>query len=58
LSAPNSEAAVSVGSSAWIWENPIPQGNTLNAVSCPSLSVCFAVGDQETILATFPLKIP
>jgi len=48
----NAEAAISVGGSAWIWENPLPQGNSLNAVSCPSLDVCFAVGDLETILTS------
>jgi photosystem II stability/assembly factor-like uncharacterized protein len=48
----NAEGAVHIGGSAWIWENPTPQGNSLNAVSCPSLNVCFAVGDLGTILTT------
>ena len=46
------EAAVNVQSSAWTWQNPQPQGNGLNSVSCPTVTVCFAVGNLGTILAT------
>ena len=46
------EAAVNIGSSSWVWQNPLPQGDTLNAISCPSASTCFAVGDLGTILVT------
>ena len=27
-------AAINVGSGPWVWQNPVPQGDTLNAVSC------------------------
>jgi hypothetical protein len=36
----------------WEWETPRPQGNQLYALSCPSASTCFAVGEAGTILAT------
>ncbi len=49
---PTAEAAVNVGNSSWVWQNPLPQGKTLNAISCPSTSDCFAVGDLGTILVT------
>ena len=52
LAAPIMQAAVTVGSSSWTWQNPMPQGNGLNSVSCPTAAVCFAVGDFGTILAT------
>jgi hypothetical protein len=44
LISPITEAAVRVGSSPWFWQDPLPQGNSLNAISCPNLSVCFAGG--------------
>lgn len=46
----DANAAIHVGSSSWTWQNPLPQGNTLNAVSCPSSSACYIVGDLGTIL--------
>ena len=52
LVAPVMFAAVNVGSSAWTWQNPLPQGNGLNSISCPTTAVCFVVGDVGTILAT------
>jgi photosystem II stability/assembly factor-like uncharacterized protein len=52
LTNPTAGAAVNVGSSSWVWQNPLPQGDTLNAISCPSASTCFAVGDLGTILVT------
>jgi len=39
-------------SSAWHWQNPLPQGNDLTAVSCPSTVECYAVGGDGTILNT------
>jgi photosystem II stability/assembly factor-like uncharacterized protein len=45
-------AAVNVESSPWVWQNPLPQGNNLNAISCPSSSTCYAVGELGTILVT------
>ena len=35
----------------WGWENPLPQGLTLLGVSCPSASLCKAVGDSGTIMS-------
>jgi photosystem II stability/assembly factor-like uncharacterized protein len=52
LTVATAEAAVNVGSSSWVWQNPLPQGDTLTAISCPSASTCFAVGDLGTILVT------
>lgn len=46
------EATVTVGSSTWVWQNPLPQGDGLNAISCPGATNCFAVGDLGTILVT------
>lgn len=45
-------STVNVGGSSWVWQNPLPQGNDLNAISCPSASDCFAVGKVGTIVAT------
>jgi len=50
LTVATAEAAVNIGSSSWVWQNPLPQGDTLNAISCPSASTCFGVGDHGTIL--------
>ncbi|MGB5288258.1 MAG: hypothetical protein WBN42_07175, partial [Ignavibacteriaceae bacterium] len=36
----------------WFWQNPLPQGNTLNSVKCISPTVGWAVGDFGTILKT------
>ena len=49
---PSAIAAVSVGSSPWVWQNPLPQGFTLNAISCFDTNHCIAVGDGGVILAT------
>lgn len=48
---PASGASVQVGASGWLWGNPLPQGNSLNAASFAGLSG-YAVGDFGTILAT------
>jgi photosystem II stability/assembly factor-like uncharacterized protein len=42
----------STGDGGWVWQNPLPQGNTLNSVSCGSASFCIAVGDHSTILTS------
>jgi len=34
------------------WQNPLPQGNDLNGVSCANESSCVAVGDGGTIAAS------
>jgi hypothetical protein len=36
----------------WFWQNPLPQGNTLNAVDFVSPSIGWAVGYYGTILRT------
>jgi hypothetical protein len=47
---PAAEAAVNVGSSSWVWQNPLPQADWLNAISCPSTNICYAAGNEGTIL--------
>ena len=36
----------------WNWQNPLPEGNPLFAISCPSATVCFAIGYSGKILTT------
>jgi len=36
----------------WSWQNPSPNGNALNTISCPTTQVCYAAGDDGPILAT------
>ena len=36
----------------WYWQNPLPQGNTLNGVYCFSSTSCLAVGDAGTMQVT------
>jgi hypothetical protein len=36
----------------WDWQNPVPQGNNLNAVKFLNSSFGWAVGDYGTILRT------
>src|ERR1700674_1633131 len=53
--AQTAHAFLSTGDGTWVWQNPLPQGNSLSAVSCPTSSTCFAVGGlfgYGTILAT------
>jgi photosystem II stability/assembly factor-like uncharacterized protein len=44
-------ANVQVGSSGWLWGNPLPQGNTLRAMAFFG-TTGFAVGDFGTLLKT------
>src|SRR3954462_3008488 len=44
-------ANVQVGSSGWLWGNPLPQGNTLRAMSFAG-SAGYAVGGFGTLLKT------
>jgi photosystem II stability/assembly factor-like uncharacterized protein len=44
-------ANVQVGSSGWLWGNPLPQGNTLRAMAFAG-STGYAVGDFGTLLKT------
>jgi hypothetical protein len=36
--------------SQWTWQNPLPQGNTLNSVYFPDTNTGYAVGDYGTIV--------
>src|ERR1700674_718731 len=47
---PMARAAAASGDT-WVWQNPLPQGNTLSGVSCPSKTFCKAVGDNGTIIS-------
>src|SRR3954452_20387645 len=44
-------AAVQVGSSGWLWGNPLPQGNTIRAMSFAGTQG-YASGDFGTLLRT------
>ena len=44
-------AAVQVGSSGWLWGNPLPQGNTIRAMSFAGTQG-YAGGDFGTLLRT------
>jgi photosystem II stability/assembly factor-like uncharacterized protein len=44
-------ANVQVGSSGWLWGNPLPQGNTLRAMAFAG-TTGYAVGDFGTLLKT------
>jgi photosystem II stability/assembly factor-like uncharacterized protein len=44
-------AAVQVGSSGWLWGNPLPQGNTIRALSLAGAQG-YASGDFGTLLRT------
>jgi photosystem II stability/assembly factor-like uncharacterized protein len=43
---------VSFSQSKWVWQNPLPQGNNLNAVWAFSKDKMIAVGELGTILST------
>ncbi len=45
------QANVQVGSSGWLWGNPLPQGNTLRAMAFAG-TTGYAVGDFGTLLKT------
>jgi hypothetical protein len=48
---PHAGAAINAGSN-WTWQNPLPQGYTLNAISCFTTNNCIALGDNGIIIAT------
>ena len=50
LLASTATASVQVGSSGWLWGNPLPQGNTINGISFAG-TTGFAAGDFGTILS-------
>ena len=44
---------ISVSSFAqWTWQNPLPQGNTLNSVIFTDANTGYAVGESGTIIKT------
>jgi photosystem II stability/assembly factor-like uncharacterized protein len=45
-------AEASVSSAVWQWQNPLPQGDNLSAVSCATAGFCTAIGDVGTILTS------
>ena len=45
-------ATPSLAQSGWVWQNPLPQGNTLNAVAELDSQTAIAVGDGGTMLRT------
>lgn len=51
LGAPAAGASVQVGSSGWQWGNPLPQGNTVRAMSFAG-ATGYAAGDFGTLLKT------
>ena len=38
--------------SGWYWQNPLPQGNPLNAVAMLNAETVITVGDMGTVLKT------
>src|SRR5437773_93673 len=49
---PSKSAKTGLSVPSWTWQNPLPNGNPLFAVSCPTVNVCFAAGADGPILAT------
>ena len=45
-------AFVSTGDGTWVWQNPLPQGNTLNDVIFLDASHGWSVGVYGTLMAT------
>ena len=45
-------AFISTGDGAWVWQNPLPQGNDLSAVTFVDATHGWAVGGNGVILAT------
>src|SRR2546426_1164014 len=45
-------ASIATGTGTWIWQNPLPQGNSLWGASCADVSHCVLVGDAGTALVT------
>ena len=37
---------------SWSWKNPLPNGNSLFAISCPTASTCFAAGQDGSVHTT------
>src|SRR2546423_3659444 len=45
-------AAGAPGSSPWSWQNPLPVGNDLGDISCPTASLCYVGGVPGAVLVT------
>ena len=45
-------ALISTGDGGWLWQNPLPQGNSLFDVTCLDAAHAWAVGEAGTILGT------
>src|SRR5713226_5695166 len=45
-------SSVSLAQSGWFWQNPLPQGNRLSAVSALDSTTATGVGELGTILRT------
>ena len=43
--------AAHASTDTWLWQNPLPQGNSVNAVSCTAPNWCKAVGDKGLLFA-------
>ncbi len=52
LAASSARVAIVWTSALWAWRNPLPQGNSLRGIACPSADRCLVVGDRGTILAS------
>lgn len=44
-------AAAHASADTWSWQNPLPQGNSLEDVSCPSPTLCKSVGAGGAIMS-------
>jgi len=49
---PSNTIAAGSSSRQWVWQNPLPQGNTLQDFSLVDTNTGFAVGARGTILKT------
>jgi len=44
-------SAIGFTSPTWHWQNPLPQGNSLVAASCPDLHTCYTVGSGTLMVS-------
>lgn len=52
LTAASNLTSPSPATGGWAWKNPLPQGQQLLTINCPSSTICYAVGENGTILKT------
>src|ERR1700730_1094254 len=43
-------ALQSTGDGSWVWQNPLPEGNTIQDISCPGPGTCVAVEGAGGVL--------